>query len=271
MKRPLGRGLENLMPTDNSGDPAPDRPRSSGVAVASKSRTGVDRLIGGGDQLELGAPSRQRNAFSPQAKAPEFSPARVPAWIYYLADLVLVSAVVWLIVLSSGPLSQQEVLLCLGLGVLAAVLGSWPWLRNVLFCAEIGEAKNLPEWIIAEKVEFGGDTKCLVLHLKKPYVAVEVTETSWNGVNAKPYWIDGPPNLPPGGARQLLDHAILFFQEHQQSRAAVSKSQSLDDDRPASDVPSSLPVEGSTGVGTASSSDYPALDESESESGLGSS
>ena len=253
MKRPLGRGLENLMPTDDSGDPASDLTRSSASGAASPPRTGVDRLIGGGEQLELGARSGPRNAFSapsqPSEFASDFAPARVPAWIYYLADLVLVSAVVWLIVLSSGPMSQREVFLCLGLSVLAAVLGSWPWLRNVLFCSEIGEAKNLPAWIFAEDVDFGGDLKCLVIHLKKPYVAVEVTETSWNGLNAKPYWIDGPPNLPPGGARQLLDDAIVFFKEHQQAREAVSTSRPLESGGAASDVPSGQSRQGSPGAG----------------------
>ena len=218
MKRPLGRGLENLMSSAGSDE----RPSSESSEEFSESpvesRSGVERLIQGNRQLELGqTPEHEARPFS-QSVAPQPRLSQVPSWIFYLADLVLMSAVVWMVILSPEPMTRNQTLVCFALVVMAASVGLWPWLRNVLYCGALGEAKKLPKWVVADNVEISGETKQLVVHLQKPAMAVEVTETSWNGVNTKPYWLDGPPNLPPGGVKALLEEAeAVYLQERQVS------------------------------------------------------
>jgi hypothetical protein len=209
MKRPLGRGLENLMPSELPGEAS--APEGDSVQRAP---AGVERLIRGRDQLELGESVSSRSSASRSITPRESEPARVPSWVFYLGDLVLMSAVVWMIVLNADPMSRREGLVCLGLVLMAASIGLWPWLRNVLYCNAFGESRNLPKWAIAEKVVVGGVSKCLVIHLGKPQVAVEIIETSWKGTNAKPYWIDGPPNFPPGGVKSLIEEAESFYRTH---------------------------------------------------------
>jgi len=209
MKRPLGRGLENLMPSELPVD-AP----ASDSDLVERAPTGVGRLIRGSDQLELGESISSKRSIPRSIPTLDSEPSRVPSWVFYLGDLVLMSAVVWMIVLNSDPMSRREGLVCLGLVLMAASIGLWPWLRNVLYCNVIGESRNLPKWAIAEKVVVGEDTKCLVIHLGEPHVAVEITETSWKGMNAKPYWIDGPPDLPPGGVKSLIEEAESFYRTH---------------------------------------------------------
>ena len=192
----------------------PGAAAASGGESVRRAPAGVERLIQGRDQLELGESSSSRRSAPRSITSRETEPARVPSWVFYLGDLVLMSAVVWMIVLNSDPMSRREGLVCLGLVLMAASIGLWPWLRNVLYNNAIGVSRNLPKWAIAEKVEVGGDSKCLVIHLGKPHVAVEIIETSWKGTNAKPYWIDGPPNLPPGGVKSLIDEAESFYRAH---------------------------------------------------------
>ena len=211
MKRPLGRGLENLMPSANPDQPSPLESSDAFSEQGAVGRSGVDRLIKGNRQLELGqTPGTEPGPFS-GAETSETRVAQVPSWVFYLGDVVLMSAVVWMVVLSPGPMTRSETLLCVGLVVMAASVGLWPRLRNVLYCGALGEAGKLPKWVLAERVQVAGETKQLVIHLQKPAVAVEVTETSWNGVNAKPYWLDGPPNLPPGGVKALLQEAERVY------------------------------------------------------------
>jgi hypothetical protein len=197
------------MPSELPGDAA----TAVGDSVL-RAPTGVERLIQGRDQLELDESISSRRSAPRSITSRESEPARVPPWVFYLGDLVLMSAVVWMIVLNAGPMSRREGLVCLGLVLMAASIGLWPWLRNVLYCNAIGESRKLPKWAIAEKVMVGGDSKCLVIHLGEPHVAVEITETSWKGMNAKPYWIDGAPNLPPGGVKSLIEEAESFYRTH---------------------------------------------------------
>ncbi len=193
-------------------------------------RSGVELLIHGNRQLELGQPTHPRpGAHGPfsQAGNPETRNAQVPSWIFYLADVVLMSAVVWMVVLSPEPMTRSETFVCFGLVVMAASVGLWPWLRNVLYCGALGEAEKLPKWVVADKVDIAGETKQLVIHLQKPAMAVEVTETSWNGVNTKPYWLDGPPNLPPGGVKALLQEAeVAYFQQRSDQQPKETSSTS---------------------------------------------
>ncbi len=222
MKQSLGRGLDDLMPTTPADRSAPAGPDGLGA------RGGVDRLLDGGSQLELGE-SVPRNAT--QSGDAESRMARVPSWVFYLSDVVLMGAVVWMIALSPEPLTRNQGLTCLVLVLLAAGIGLWPWLRNVLYCQSLGAAAPLPNWAVAERVEVGGVSKTLVIHLRQPSLAVEMSETAWQGLNAKPHWIQGAPNLPPGGVRELLDEATVFFQkwksEQPRSQRGVSEDPSL--------------------------------------------
>ena len=202
------------MPSELSSDVS-----SSASDTLLKPSTGVERLLQGKGQLELGDSVASARSFFGREASADTKPMQVPAWVFYLGDLVLMSGVVWMIILNPEPLSLSEHLLCLGLVLMAASIGLWPWLRNVLYCDAMGESRNLPKWAIAEQVTIGGEPRCLVIHLQRPHVAVEVSETSWNGVNTKPYWIDGPPNLPPGGVKSLLDEAASYFQSHRSSAA----------------------------------------------------
>ena len=211
MKRPLGRGLENLMSAAD--DSSSSLMGSLEGETRQESSSGVGRLIQGSGQLELGQVSSPSPSGSKPFGESDLRPAQVPNWVFYLGDLALMAAVVWLIVLNPDPLERRETLVCLGLVVIAAGIGVWPWLRNVLYCQSIGVVKKLPKWVIAKNVEIGGERKPLIIHLQQPYLAVDVSETSWNGTNLKPYWLDGPPNLPPGGVKALLDEAESFYRE----------------------------------------------------------
>ena len=223
MKQPLGRGLENLMPSDLSEDLPEDVSPSS--LEDSQPPSGVERLIRGGQPQAAGDSA----AFRPftSASASQCSPARAPDWIFYLGDLSLMSASVWILVLGERPLDRPQALICLGLSVLAAAIGMWPWLRNVLYCQAVGESSRLPKWgVIAQGRDGENEARRLVIHLRKPQVAVEVHETAWNKIHAKPYWIHEPPNLPPGGVQALLEEAVEHFRRWKEESVVASKSAS---------------------------------------------
>lgn len=203
------------MSTDSAGNASVSEGVSPITNPLLQRPTGVDRLMKGVGQLELGEKSpdaAKRSPFQEAAVAQHLS--RVPGWVFYLGDLVLMSLVLWLIVLDPQPLDRQKGIICVGLVVVAAMIGTWPWLRNVLYCDRLGEVRNLPKWVVVPRAPIGTELKTLVVRLEKPYVAVEITQTSWNGINAKPYWIDGPPGLAPGGVKMLLEEAISFYQEN---------------------------------------------------------
>lgn len=215
MKRPLGRGLDNLMPVDS-----PEETSLSSVPDPSSlidSPAGVDRLIQGNERSE-GQSFPPNHDFINQSLRPE----RVPSWVFYLADLILMSALLWIALFHPEP-TGADYALCLVLVIIAALMGVWPWLRNVLNCDALGNAQQLPQWVLVPCATIGGEPKCLVIHLRRPYVAVEVTETSWKAVNTKPYWIDSPPNLPPGGVKILLSEAARFYQKSVQMNRVKQK------------------------------------------------
>ena len=218
MKHPSGRGIGEFKVHGSQ----EEVPGGGGETRGSESR--VTREFGDlfsvaeSDAVRSdGSPdsvSARRGRFGAESVVTE---ERVPSWIFYLVDVVLMSLVIGMIVRSPGALNRGESVLCLGLVFLAALVGIWPWLRNTLYCDRVGESKNLPDWVIARGVRMGGDSKTMVIHLRKPYVVVEVIETSWNDVNVKPYWIDGPPNLPPGGVKMLLEEASQFYRRDAKS------------------------------------------------------
>lgn len=224
MKQPLGRGLENLMPSDLSEGLPEDPPPSS--LEDSQPPSGVNRLIHGSGPTETDNESAAFRPFT-SASASQSKPARAPDWIFYLGDLTLMSAAVWILVLGERPLDRSQALTCLALSILAAAIGLWPWLRNVLHCQAVGESARLPKWgVIAQGRDRENESRRLVIHLRKPQMAVEVHETAWNKIHAKPYWIHEPPNLPPGGVHALLEEAVEHFRKWRKESAAASKSAS---------------------------------------------
>ena len=228
MKQPLGRGLKNLMSSDLSDDLPENPPPSSLENSSVPPPSGVDRLIQGGDQTEA-AKLGDSAAFRPftSASISQSKPARAPDWIFYLGDLALMSAAIWILVLGERPLDRSQVLTCLALSVLAAAIGLWPWLRNVLYCQAVGESARLPKWgVLAQERGGENESRRLVIHLRKPQVAVEVHETAWNEIHTKLYWIHEPPNLPPGGVHTLLEEAVEHFRKWKGESAAASKSDS---------------------------------------------
>ena len=216
------------MPSDIS-DGLPDGRSPNSLEDSSvQPPSGVDRLIQGGGQTEA-AKLGDSAAFRPfsSASASQSKPARAPDWIFYLGDLALMSAAVWILVLGESPLDRPQVLTCLALSVLAAAIGLWPWLRNVLYCQAVGESALLPKWgVLAQERGGENESRRLVIHLRKPQVAVEVHETAWNEIHAKPYWIHEPPNLPPGGVHALLEEAVEHFRKWKEESAAASESAS---------------------------------------------
>lgn len=216
------------MPSDLS-DGLPEKPPPRSLENSSvPPPSGVDRLIQGGDQTEA-AKLGDSAAFRPftSASISQSKPARAPDWIFYLGDLALMSAAIWILVLGERPLDRSQVLTCLALSVLAAAIGLWPWLRNVLYCQAVGESARLPKWgVLAQERGEENESRRLVIHLRKPQVAIEVHETAWNEIHAKPYWIHEPPNLPPGGVHALLEEAVEHFRKWKEESAAASKSDS---------------------------------------------
>ena len=228
MKRPLGRGLENLMTPDLS-EGLPEDPDPSSLED-SQPPSGVSRLIRGSGQPEAANDSAAFRPFT-SASASQSKPARAPDWIFYLGDLALMAAAVWIIVLGERPLDRPQVLTCLALSVLAAAIGLWPWLRNVLYCQAVRESSRLPKWGVIDQGKDGeSESRRLVIHLRKPQVAVEVHETAWNKIHAKPHWIYEPPNLPPGGVHALLEEAVEHFRKWKEESAAASESASSNAD-----------------------------------------
>lgn len=207
------------------------------------SRGGVRTLIDGA-RPSVGEGDQSESAFAESASRRKLS-TRIPSWVFYLADIALMSAVIWMLVLNPEPFSRRDGLFCLLLVTAAAVLGTWPWLRNVLYCDSLGESQRLPTWILTENVIVGNEPKTLVIHTRQPFVAVEVSKTSWNALNTKPFWIDGPPNLPPGGVKGLLDEAGRFYlsqlRRRERERSHASTDQAPSSTSTASDSAASRP------------------------------
>ncbi len=208
-------------------DGLPDGNSSSSLENSSvQAPSGVDRLIHSGGKTKESVGASALRPFT-LASASQSKPARAPDWIFYLGDLALMSAAVWILVLGESPLERSQVLTCLGLSVLAAAIGLWPWLRNVLYCQAVGESARLPKWgVLAQERDGENESRRLVIHLRKPQAAVEIHETAWNEIHAKPYWIHEPPNLPPGGVHALLEEAVEHFRKWKEETAVASKSNS---------------------------------------------
>ena len=182
-------------------------PESEEDRPVGQAPTGVDRLIHGHRKPEKGKSS----PFGEEARKPETRALEVPSWIYYQVDVVLITMALWVIVTSDSPMEPRRILLCLGLTLIAACVGAWPWLRNALYNQSLSVVDPLPEWGVMAAEP--GARKHLMVHLRKPFFVVIITRTSWDTIRARPYWLDGPPNLSPSGTDELLDDAKAFFRK----------------------------------------------------------
>lgn len=231
MKKSLGRGLSQLMQESAQDKGMSDSPdtQSSVVPNPDSRPSGVSRLMKGRDQSPgLGAAVlADDNPFHAEAeRRTEFSVRRVPDWIFYLGDVVLLSAVVWMVVLSPTAPTWVEWATCLLMTVVAALLGIYPWARNVLKHDTVLDGDEVPQWSLAHKTLPDGSEKVYVIHLHEPFTAVEITETSWSGVQPKPIWLSGAPDISPEDMKRLLLGAADFYKQETskstRSNSAVS-------------------------------------------------
>ena len=212
MKGNEGRGSE--------AEQAQDHKRT--LEVAEDSLSGVSKLLHGhGEASEVeSTPSEVANPFQKDAPSNTgFSVRRVPDWIYYLADVILLSAVVWMVILNPTAPTWVEWTTSLLLTVTAALIGVYPWARNVLGNDSPVQSGEIPQWSLASKTQPDGTEKVYVIHLHEPYTAVEITETSWSGVQPKPIWLSGTPDISPEDMKRLLLGAADFYKKHQSEKA----------------------------------------------------
>ena len=192
--------------------------QSSPLSGKETTSSGVSKLMHGhseGPEVvdspgEVENPFQQRNASSPG-----FSVRRVPDWIFYLGDVVLLSAVIWMVILNPAAPTWVEWTTSLLLTIVAGLIGVYPWARNVLGNDSPEQSCEIPQWSLASKTLSDGTEKVYVIHLHQPYTAVEITETSWSGVQPKPIWLSGAPDISPDDMKRLLLGAADFYKKHQ--------------------------------------------------------
>lgn len=232
MKKSLGRGLSQLMResakegTVSGKSKGPSLPEDNLV----EQRSGVARLLQGRDATKASHPSpsgsiRQENPFqSSESSQTEFAVRRVPDWIFYLGDLVLLSAVIWMIILSPTAPTWVEWTTSLFLSVVAALLGVYPWARNVLRNDSVNQGDEVPQWSLAHRSLPDGTEKVYVIHLHEPFTAVEITETTWSGVQPKPIWLSGAPDISPEHMKRLLLGAAEFYKQQRSKNHSNSSA-----------------------------------------------
>lgn len=217
MKKSLGRGLSQLM--QESQDKAVSKvsdAESSPESASANQQSGVSRLMQGSEGVELPKleEGNQENPFQADGThLTGFSVRKVPDWIFYLGDLILLSAVVWMIILSPTAPTWVEWTTSLFLTVVAAMIGIYPWARNVLKHDTVLDSDEVPQWSLAHKTMPDGSEKVYVIHLHEPFTAVEITETTWSGVQPKPIWLSGAPDISPEDMKRLLLGAADFYKK----------------------------------------------------------
>jgi hypothetical protein len=218
MKKSLGRGLSQLMRENAPEETVSKLSRAASAPEGgpSERRTGVSRLMQGRDETRPSKPEpiHHENPFqSSESCQTEFSVRRVPDWIFYLGDLVLLSAVVWMVILNPAAPTRVEWTTSLLLTIVAALVGIYPWARNILGNDSINQGDEVPQWSLAHKLLPDGTEKVYVIHLHEPFTAVEITETTWNGVQPKPIWLSGAPDISPEHMKRLLLGAAEYYKQ----------------------------------------------------------
>jgi len=99
------------------------------------------------------------------------------------------------------------------------LIGVYPWVRNVLGNDSPVQSGEIPQWSLASKTQPDGTEKVYVMHLHEPYTAVEITETSWSGVQPRPIWLSGSPDISPEDMKRLLMGAADFYKKHQTDKS----------------------------------------------------
>ena len=224
MKKTLGRGLSQLMKGNETKgtDAKMAEALASPVDSAEAPLSGVSKLMQGHyDPAEVQpAGDGVSNPFHQDAPSRTvFSVRLVPDWIYYLSDVVLLSAVLWMVILSPTAPTWVEWTTSLLLTVLAGLIGVYPWARNVLGNDSPVQSGEIPQWSLASKTQSDGTEKFYVMHLHEPYTAVEITETSWSGVQPRPIWLSGTPDISPEDMKRLLMGAVDFYKKHQTDKS----------------------------------------------------
>ena len=223
-KKTLGRGLSQLMKGNETKgtDAKTAKALASPVDSAEAPLSGVSKLMQGHyDPAEvLPTADGVSNPFHQDAPSGTvFSVRLVPDWIYYLSDVVLLSAVLWMVILSPTAPTWVEWTTSLLLTVLAGLIGVYPWARNVLGNDSPVQSGEIPQWSLASKTQSDGTEKFYVMHLHEPYTAVEITETSWSGVQPRPIWLSGTPDISPEDMKRLLMGAVDFYKKHQTDKS----------------------------------------------------
>ncbi len=220
------------MASDPAENQSPKPSKSQHGYSRTQTASGVQRLIRGAAPKTSTA---QRPATHPLADISDsnYSSPRAPDWIFYLADVAVLFNIVWLIMINDWPLSGRLVTFCIILSFVAAGLGVWPWLRNILHAQTIEFPTNLPPWSMLQPDNHTAQPRHLMIHLRQPFVVVEIVETPWKSINAKPDWLGNPPNLPPERISQLLAEATDFF--HQWKRRKETEAASSDAANPTGD------------------------------------
>lgn len=229
MKKSLGRGLSQLMKGNQVEGTGAEEAKVQQSPVGSDETTlsGVSKLMHGHSESPgvEPAPDEVTNPFHQNAPSNTgFSVRRVPDWIYYLGDVVLLSAVVWMIILSPTAPTWVEWTTSLFLTIVAGLIGVYPWARNVLGNDSPLQSGEIPQWSLASKTQPDGSEKVYVIHLHEPYTAVEITETSWSGVQPKPIWLSGTPDISPEDMKRLLLGAADFYKKQQAEKSHIHSS-----------------------------------------------
>ncbi len=224
MKKTLGRGLSQLMKGNETKgtDAKMAKSLASPVDSAEAPLSGVSKLMQGHYEPAEVQPAADgvSNPFHQDTPSETvFSVRLVPDWIYYLSDVVLLSAVLWMIILSPSAPTWVEWTTSLLLTVLAGLIGVYPWARNVLGNDSPVQSGEIPQWSLASKTQPNGTEKVYVMHLHEPYTAVEITETSWSGVQPRPIWLSGTPDISPEDMKRLLMGAVDFYKKHQTDKS----------------------------------------------------
>lgn len=224
MKKTLGRGLSQLMKGNDNGRTDAEQAGVQAGPISEKETTlsGVSKLMHGHSEEPdetVMTPREVANPFQEHTSSSAgFSVRKVPDWIYYLGDVVLLSAVVWMIILSPTAPTWVEWTTSLILTIAAALIGVYPWARNVFGNDSPMQSGEIPQWSLASKTLPDGTEKVYVIHLHEPYTAVEITETSWSGVQPKPIWLSGSPDISPDDMKRLLLGAADFYKKHQEDK-----------------------------------------------------
>ncbi|MBM3833325.1 MAG: hypothetical protein FJ403_08630 [Verrucomicrobia bacterium] len=181
MSKPvLGRGLGSLL--NESG------PRIGSRSDPASVRADAGPAVDHGLRTLINA-NKAENRVETSGDLARPAKLKIPAWYFFVLDLLLL-IFVGLLVVTSSPLDGLRLFLCGAAVVLGAVLSGMAIWSNSQTAPEKAAGHQTAKWVLAESQGENGSSKRFVVHLQKPLFVGELVENQQGDEAVKPLWVE---------------------------------------------------------------------------------